>query len=411
MTRRRTRKLRAWIVEQVSSGKYAGLTWEDESKTMFRIPWKHAGKQDFRKDEDAAIFKAWAEFKGKMDDNNPAAWKTRLRCALNKSSEFTEVVERAQMDISEPYKVYRLVPLNEQNAETFDSKRGKKRGRKWKRRSSDEEDVVHAKEIKTDDDEVEPCAEEVVATQNILPQLVQTDDDLQLAPLREIRLDVRIEESCTPPPEDSDSLLVSVHYLGQQVLTCLIHGPNVRILYAPSSSPMPPTPAPDAVFPRIYLPPPPPSEDAERTLLFLLHYMEKGVVLTSTPRGVYGKRFCQGRVFWTGPHVADSGLHKMERDSGPVLLFSKDAFKQELENFRVNGGEPPQCSLTLCFGEELSSSEDPSKKFIIVLVTLPWAQEQVESSRSILDSFDFLQSPPDEITLNLVAVPAEEETP
>lgn len=24
---------------------------------MFRIPWKHAGKQDFRKDEDAAIFK------------------------------------------------------------------------------------------------------------------------------------------------------------------------------------------------------------------------------------------------------------------------------------------------------------------------------------------------------------------
>lgn len=31
--------------------------WDDDAKTMFRIPWKHAGKQDFRKDEDAAIFK------------------------------------------------------------------------------------------------------------------------------------------------------------------------------------------------------------------------------------------------------------------------------------------------------------------------------------------------------------------
>lgn len=42
---------------QVSSGQYPGLVWDDEAKTMFRIPWKHAGKQDFRKDEDAAIFK------------------------------------------------------------------------------------------------------------------------------------------------------------------------------------------------------------------------------------------------------------------------------------------------------------------------------------------------------------------
>uniref|UniRef100_A0A3Q1BCG1 IRF tryptophan pentad repeat domain-containing protein n=1 Tax=Amphiprion ocellaris TaxID=80972 RepID=A0A3Q1BCG1_AMPOC len=102
---------------QVNSAKYLGLVWDDDNKTMFRIPWKHAGKQDFRKDEDAAIFKAWAEFKGKPTDggqDNPAAWKTRLRCALNKSPEFDEVMERAQLDISEPYKVYRLVPLNEQ---------------------------------------------------------------------------------------------------------------------------------------------------------------------------------------------------------------------------------------------------------------------------------------------------------
>lgn len=60
---------------------------------------------------------AWAVFKGKLTDegrDDPASWKTRLRCALNKSLEFEEVSERAQLDISEPYKVYRLVPLSEQ---------------------------------------------------------------------------------------------------------------------------------------------------------------------------------------------------------------------------------------------------------------------------------------------------------
>ncbi|XP_077479877.1 interferon regulatory factor 9 [Stigmatopora argus] len=402
-----TRKLRTWMVEQVSSGKYAGLRWEDESKTMFRIPWKHAGKQDFRKDEDAAIFKAWAEFKGNMDDKNPATWKTRLRCALNKSSEFSEVVERAQMDISEPYKVYRLVPSEDQDVETPQRKGGAKRGRKCKRENADDGDVVRVKRMKTD--EVEPHVNEEEARENNLPKFLQTDAEVQEAPFKDILLDVRIEESFTPPPEDGDSLLVSVHYLGKQVLKRLIKGPNMRILYAPPSSLVPPTPAPDAFFPRVHLPPP--SEDAPELLLSLLAFMEKGVVLTCTSRGVYGKRFCQGHVYWTGPLGSSSGFHKMDRGAEPVQLFDKDAFKEELESFRQNGGEPPQCTLTLCFGEKLSSSEDLSKKFIVVLVTLPWAQEQVESARPIFPSLNVIQSPLDEITLDLVAVPSQEQAP
>lgn len=69
---------------------------------------------------------AWAVFKGKFkegDKAEPATWKTRLRCALNKSPDFEEVTERSQLDISEPYKVYRLVPEEEQ-----------KRRFKWKKK-------------------------------------------------------------------------------------------------------------------------------------------------------------------------------------------------------------------------------------------------------------------------------------
>lgn len=102
-------------------------------------------------------------------------------------------------------------------------------------------------------------------------------------------------------------------------------------MYLPSSL-VPPTPAAlNGGFPRIPLPEPPstlPAGPELQALFTLLPFMEKGVVLTSTAQGVYGKRFCQGRVFWTGPHTTSPGLHKMERNTEPVLLFSKDVFKQ-----------------------------------------------------------------------------------
>ncbi|XP_070708978.1 E3 ubiquitin-protein ligase RNF31-like [Pempheris klunzingeri] len=416
----------------VSSGKYPGLVWDDDAKTMFRIPWKHAGKQDFRKDEDGAIFKAWAEYKGKPTDgvqNNPASWKTRLRCALNKSPEFMEVNERAQLDISEPYKVYRLVPINEQGVVVPEKKcRGKtaKRPKRRKRRSSssssssesESEDASPLKQIKIEEATSQMCIEEALLQSTNIPVLTEEPTQfvatIQRDAVDEIRLDVRIEESVSAPTADQDSFNVVVHYLGQQVLRRQIQGTDARIMYSPPS-PAPPTP--DALkvrFPRIPLPEPPSTLAAGpelQALFTLLPFMERGVVLTSTPQGVYGKRFCRGRVFWTGPHTTTPGLHKMERNTDPVLLFSKDAFKQQLEHYCSNGGEPPQYGVTLCFGEELSNTEDPASKLIIVQITFPWAEEQVQNTQSIFDSISFLQSlasqsPLGEITLNLVTVPS-----
>ncbi|TRY64747.1 hypothetical protein DNTS_017798, partial [Danionella cerebrum] len=147
----------------VNSGKYFGLVWDNPEKTMFRIPWKHAGKQDFRSDEDAAIFKAWAEFKGKLlesGNSDPASWKTRLRCALNKSPEFSEVTERSQLDISEPYKVYRLVPLEEQGVGKVKQENRQKAARSSKRKhyESEEEQQTGGKKIKEEDSVPQPIS-------------------------------------------------------------------------------------------------------------------------------------------------------------------------------------------------------------------------------------------------------------
>lgn len=88
-------RLRDWLVAQIESGRYPGLRWEDAGKTLFRIPWKHAAKQGYQAQQDAALFRAWAIHKGKhlegIDKEDPSTWKTRLRCALNKSADFCEL--------------------------------------------------------------------------------------------------------------------------------------------------------------------------------------------------------------------------------------------------------------------------------------------------------------------------------
>lgn len=424
---RSTRKLRNWMVEQVSSGKYPGLIWDDEAKTMFRIPWKHAGKQDFRSDEDAAIFKAWAEFKGKLSDSgpaDPASWKTRLRCALNKSPEFKESQDRSQLDISEPYKVYRLVPVDEQGKGKDEVRSTLKLGRR-KRRSSEsdsEEDKAEAKRIKEEiitprlirmSAQAMEDAEAVAFLPNgLVPPVITMKRD---ETVDEIQLDLTFE---TAPPSGEDSFQVSVQYLGQEVLRRGVLGSDVRISYLPFSA-VPPTSHSLIVggFPRILLPEPPGSLTSRpdvgprlQALTSLLPYMERGVVLTSTGTGIYGKRFCQGRVFWTGPHTASPGPLKMERTMDPILLFSKDVFKEELDRFRFSGGSPPDCGITLCFGEELSDTDDPSSKLIIAQITSSWAEHQAQEAVNFRESIALLQnlasqSPLGEVTLNLVPCP------
>ncbi|XP_018596873.1 interferon regulatory factor 9 isoform X2 [Scleropages formosus] len=421
---RSTRKLRAWMVEQVNSGQYPGLMWDDAAKTMFRIPWKHAGKQDFRSDEDAAIFKAWAEFKGKLSEtgrSDPASWKTRLRCALNKSPEFREVTERSQLDISEPYKVYRLVPISEQGVVQSQGRTGQKQSKKKRCRTQsdkeEENEIEEAKHMKVTSDITSVPLQPITLMPTEDSLNLQTNNDSEsvavlknLGPVNEIQLNFMIET--IPPPGDLPSLTVSIHYLGQEVLKRDIFGNDVRIAYY-SSSPSPPPLSSLGVggtgTERISLPEPPASLPNRPAFSALLPYMEKGVLLASTNVGIYAQRYCQGRVFWTGPHTSEPGPHKLERTSRPVMLFNRQTFQQELDEFSHNGGPSPQCGVTLCFGEELSESDDLASKLITVQISLPWATQRVQEAQSVKDSLAFIQemtgqSPLGEVTLNLVSI-------
>lgn len=60
------RRLRQWLIEQIDSSMYPGLIWENDEKSMFRIPWKHAGKQDYNQEVDASIFKVKTQLRERV---------------------------------------------------------------------------------------------------------------------------------------------------------------------------------------------------------------------------------------------------------------------------------------------------------------------------------------------------------
>ena len=50
-------RLRPFLISLLDNGKVRGLEWMNKEKTLFKIPWKHAGKQDYNPEEDSKIFK------------------------------------------------------------------------------------------------------------------------------------------------------------------------------------------------------------------------------------------------------------------------------------------------------------------------------------------------------------------
>ncbi|XP_067850373.1 interferon regulatory factor 7 isoform X2 [Heptranchias perlo] len=116
-------QLRPWLIEQINSGRYHGLCWLDQDRTTFRIPWKHASRQDLR-ENDYSIFKGWAIASGKFTDGetaDPPKWKTNFRCALNSIESFDLLTDNSK-DSSDPHKVYSITGHNRTAARVSDPK-------------------------------------------------------------------------------------------------------------------------------------------------------------------------------------------------------------------------------------------------------------------------------------------------
>ncbi|XP_062479868.1 LOW QUALITY PROTEIN: dual specificity protein phosphatase 15 [Pezoporus occidentalis] len=374
-------RLKEWLIAQIDSGRYPGLRWENRRRTLFRIPWKHAAKQDYRQQQDAALFKAWAIYKGKhhegTDKADPSTWKTRLRCALNKSTDFQEVPERSQLDISEPYKVYQIVSDGTWAAEKDGDTQSPAKNQQDSTVGSPQEDAQKGS---------------VMCHVSPLP-LLSTHQTEQGCHLRGVFYRWNPTHGHVlprPPPslpvEDinhSDSWLhVRLYYcdlLVKEVTTRTAEGCRITSRPAPAGSERLYGPS---CMEQIEFPPPRALGGSGRVagmtdvLERLLPHLERGVLLWVAPEGVFMKRQCQGRVYWNGPLAPHrDGPNKLEREKTYKLLDTQQ-FLQQLRGYLSHGQPMPQYQIHLCFGEEFPTSAGQHfQKLIMAHVEPVFARE------------------------------------
>ncbi|XP_016337294.1 interferon regulatory factor 4-like [Sinocyclocheilus anshuiensis] len=352
-------KLRQWLIDQIDSGEYSGLVWENDEKTIFRIPWKHAGKQDYNRDEDAALFKAWALFKGKhregLDKPDPPTWKTRLRCALNKSNDFDELVERSQLDISDPYKVYRIIPEA--------AKRGSKS-------SSMDDSAAHVTSISYPmHSSYPPLQPQYIYIYCLFLAGYQISGSFYTYSPTEthpVAMDPSMRSAEAMAISDC-RLHVSLYYresLVKEVTTSSPEGCRISSSPSPGSPSSPSSPGPEE---RLYggaepvLLPFPYPQSQRRGAEKLPNVLERGVLLWLAPDGLYAKRLCQGRVYWEGPLApyADKP-NKLEKEQTCKLMDTQQ-FLSELQGFIHHGRPMPRSQVVLCFGDEFPDPQRQSK--------------------------------------------------
>ncbi|KAJ8276860.1 hypothetical protein GJAV_G00068720 [Gymnothorax javanicus] len=408
-------KLRQWLIDQVDNGKYPGLVWENDEKTIFRIPWKHAGKQDYNRDEDAALFKAWALFKGKyregVDKPDPPTWKTRLRCALNKSNDFEELVDRSQLDISDPYKVYRIIP------------EGAKKGVK---QISMDESPTHMNTLSYSMHSPYPPLQTQVPNYVVPHERTWREYTGEQPPLPDLQYGqcpyparslpwqgppvengYQITGSfyaCSPTDSQPSAFSLDPSMRSAEALAlsdCRLH---ISLLYQDLLVKEVTTSSPDGcrisscldekpygsmehiVFPFPY--PQSQRKGAEK----VPNALERGVLLWMTPDGLYAKRLCQSRIFWEGPLSPYSDKpNKLEKEQ-TCKLFDTQQFLTELQGYVHHGRPMPRFQVVLCFGDEYPSPQR-LRKMITAQVEPMFAKQLLfftqQSSGHFMRGYDY----------------------
>ncbi|KFO15243.1 Interferon regulatory factor 4, partial [Balearica regulorum gibbericeps] len=252
---------------------------------------------------------AWAIYKGKYhegtDKADPSTWKTRLRCALNKSTDFQEVPERSQLDISEPYKVYQIVSDGARDTGTVPCC--------WlsphHRRSPPQGSTAGS---------LEESQKGTMGTCHVSPLTLLSAHPAE----RERRQLIMClwaltrpgngqqwwEAPCYPPGPGAGARTAPRGPWGQ-LLTSLCHLVSA-LAQGTTESPPPRALGSSGRVAGM-------TDVLER----LLPHLERGVLLWVAPEGVFMKRQCQGRVYWNGPLAPHRDWpNKLEREKTYKLL-------------------------------------------------------------------------------------------
>ncbi|XP_033026465.1 interferon regulatory factor 3 [Lacerta agilis] len=100
-----------WLMEQLDTQRYPGLSWLNPERTLFRVPWKHGSRQSICY-EDFQLFEDWAIARGRyrpgIDQRTPSEWKRNFRSALNRKDGI-RMFQDNSTDSEDPHKVFEIL--------------------------------------------------------------------------------------------------------------------------------------------------------------------------------------------------------------------------------------------------------------------------------------------------------------
>ncbi|XP_010638644.1 interferon regulatory factor 7 isoform X2 [Fukomys damarensis] len=363
-----------WLLGEVSSGRYEGLRWLDEARTVFRVPWKHFARKDLG-EADARIFKAWAVARGRWPPSSSgggppppeaeaaerAGWKTNFRCALHSTQLFVLLRDNSG-DPIDPHKVYarslekgcRECPATNQEEEAL--------------RSALPTQVLQQSFVG------DPLLEAslVVADSVTLPQ-APGPVQLEEAPAQ-----WAVEPVPCPRPqppalatESSSGVLdVTIMYKGRTVLQAMVGHPSCVFLYSPSG------PDNQALQPQQVVFPSPAELPDQKQLRYteeLLQHVAPGLQLELRGVALWARRMGKCKVYWElgsplGFASPSTPARLLERNCNtPIFDFS--TFFRELGEFQAKRRQgSPYYTIYLGFGQDLSAGRPKEKSLVLVKV-------------------------------------------
>ncbi|XP_039211766.1 interferon regulatory factor 3 isoform X1 [Crotalus tigris] len=400
-----------WLIEQLDSQRYPGVSWLNSEKTLFRLPWKHASRQNHNP-MDFQIFEDWAIvrhlYNPESDPRTPSDWKRNFRSALNRKDGI-EMVENNSTDSEDPHKVYKInlkiANLNNPTEEVSDAPLIPAESRRsWGSSSSFSQGETQENVLSSVDHSSSDNGEDYlmwyqtlslskldpVSSISSVALLEQTDGTNEFVPYSGIAPENII--SCGSPPSSNlelyppiavisplDQLITTpfetdfevwTFYRGRQVLHKLINKVNSQgLCFVP--------PGVSGNYPDledVSLPDPTTLSDKLQAnyTLRLLKGVAPGVLLRIMGNQLCGMRKGVCHVYWSQSEIPGDGiLHGNLLKEQFTPIFNLQVFISELIGYIEGCNGCPNYTWWLCFGEEWPDSNCNWKKKLIVVQVVP----------------------------------------
>ncbi|XP_051004461.1 interferon regulatory factor 3 [Acomys russatus] len=362
-----------WLVSQLDLGQLKGVAWLDESRTKFRIPWKHGLRQDAQM-ADFGIFQAWAEASGAYtpgkDKPDLSTWKRNFRSALNRK-EVLRLADDRSKDPFDPHKVYEFVTPGVSrdfvHLDTSPDTNGKSSP------SDPQEDLLEL----LDDMALGPEGSSGLAVAPDYPQLLPSPNldsflnpEPQENPLRQLLA------------EEQWEFEVTAFYRGRQVFQQTLFCPGgLRLVGTAAETrtlPGQPVTLPD---PQGFLT----DRLARKYVRHVLKGLGEGLTLWRAGQCLWAQRLGHSHFFWAlGEELLpDSGRGpdgEVPKDK-EGSVFDLRPFVADLIAFMEGSGQSPRYTLWFCVGESWPQDQPWVKRLVMVKVVPTCLKELLDMAR------------------------------